>query len=164
MPSCHLFQGPLPLNAFRPSGCTSRQPLLFPLFSFQGLNILFYFFRLKVLFILIPSLAHHFLFCHFFYLNFIFNCRMVALHIELVSATHQHESAKGRQQSLSVPTASQLSRLSQSPALSFLGYRATSHWLSPLHMVMCMFQCYSLKRHITHVDRRCHDTLLERYN
>ena len=66
-----------------------RQPWLFSLFSFHGLNILFYFLRLKFLFILIPSLAHHFLFCHFFYLKFIFNWRMFALHIELASATHQ---------------------------------------------------------------------------
>ena len=89
---------------------------------------------------------------------------MFALHIELASATHQHESAGALQVSPQLPTASQLSRLSQGTTLSFLCYRANPHWLSVLHTVMCMFQCYSLKRRITHVDRRCRDTLLERYN
>ena len=31
----------------------------------------------------------------FFFLNFIFNCRIIALNIVLVSAIHQHESAIG---------------------------------------------------------------------
>ena len=36
------------------------------------------------------------------------------------------------------------SRLSQNTGLSSLFYTANSHLLSVLHMVMCMFQCYSL--------------------
>ena len=35
-------------------------------------------------------------------------------------------------------------RSSVSTGLSSLCYMATSHWLSVSHMVMCMFQCYSL--------------------
>ena len=40
--------------------------------------------------------------------------------------------------------ASHPSRLSQSTDLSSLNHTASSHWLSILHMVMYMFQCYSL--------------------
>ena len=67
----------LPIStAFSPEGRQaqwrhpSRQPLLFPLFVFHSLNILFYFLCLKFLLILIPSLAHHVLFCHFFKIYF----------------------------------------------------------------------------------------------
>ena len=42
------------------------------------------------------------------------------------------------------PSPSHSSRLSQSPGLSSLNHTASSHWLSILHMVMYMFQYYSL--------------------
>ena len=47
----------------------------------------------------------------------------------------------------SLPLTSHLilpSSLSQSTGLSSLGPAENSHWLPILHMVMCMFQCYSL--------------------
>ena len=46
--------------------------------------------------------------------------------------------------SLPPPTPSHPSRLLQSPGLLSLSHEANSHWLSILHMVMCMFPCYSL--------------------
>ena len=41
------------------------------------------------------------------------------------------------------PPHSHPSRSSQSSELSYLCYTATSHWLSVLHMVVYMCQCYS---------------------
>ena len=70
--------------------------------------------------------------------------------IVLFSAIYQHKSAIGIHMSprswisLSPPTPSHLSRLSQSPGLSSLSHSANSHCLSLLHMVMCIFICYSL--------------------
>ena len=46
--------------------------------------------------------------------------------------------------SLSPPTPSHLSRLSQSTGLSSLSHTANSHWLCVLHMVQYMFPCYCL--------------------
>ena len=46
--------------------------------------------------------------------------------------------------SLPPPTPSHPSRLLQSPGLLSLSHEANSHWLSILHMAMCMFPCYSL--------------------
>ena len=46
--------------------------------------------------------------------------------------------------SLPSPTPSHPSGLSQSTGLSSLCHTANSHWLSILHMVMCMFPCSSL--------------------
>ena len=46
--------------------------------------------------------------------------------------------------SLPPSTPSHASRLSQSTGRSSLCHRANSHWLSVLHLVMYMFQCYSL--------------------
>ena len=51
--------------------------------------------------------------------------------------------------SLSPPTASHTSRLSQSLGLSSLHQTANSHWLTILHMVVYMFPCYSL--HSSHL-------------
>ena len=45
---------------------------------------------------------------------------------------------------LSLPPLTNPSKLSQSTGLSSLCYVAISHWLSVLHMVIYMFQCYSL--------------------
>ena len=70
--------------------------------------------------------------------------------VVLVSSIHQHETAIGIYVSLPSwtplpsPTLSHPSRLSQSTRLSFLNHTANSHWLHILHMVMCMFQSYSL--------------------
>ena len=46
--------------------------------------------------------------------------------------------------SLSPPTPSHCSQLSQSTRLSSLNQTANSHWLSTLHMVIYLFQCYCL--------------------
>ena len=46
------------------------------------------------------------------------------------------------QTSLPPPTLSHPFRLSQSLGLSSLNHIANSHWLSILHMVMCIFPCY----------------------
>ena len=69
----------------------------------------------------------------------------------LVSAKRQHESALGIHESLlpswtslPPPTLSHPSRLSQSTSLNSLCHTANSHWLWILHMVMYMFQGYSL--------------------
>ena len=68
--------------------------------------------------------------------------------IMLVSAMQQHESVINIYipSILSLPpiTPSHPSRSSQSPRLSSLCYTSASHWLSILHMVMYMCQCYSL--------------------
>ena len=68
----------------------------------------------------------------------------------LVLAVHQYESAIGIHvspsswTSLTPPTPSHSSGLSQSTYLSSLSQTANSHWLSILHMVMYMSPCYSL--------------------
>ena len=67
----------------------------------------------------------------------------------LVSAIQQHESAISVRISpleppSHAPIPSHTSRLLQSTMLSSLHHTASSHWLSILHMVMYMFQCYSL--------------------
>ena len=71
-------------------------------------------------------------------------------HIALVSEIHQHESA------ISVhmpPPSGPPFHLPPQPTplgchrvsgLSSLHHTADSHWLSILHTIMCMFQCYSL--------------------
>ena len=46
---------------------------------------------------------------------------------------------------LEPPSPPHPSRLLQRPGLNSLSHTANSHWLSILHMVMYMFQCYSLK-------------------
>ena len=46
--------------------------------------------------------------------------------------------------SLPSPTPSHPSRLSRALSLSSLPHAANSQQVSTLHMVMCMFQCYSL--------------------
>jgi len=69
----------------------------------------------------------------------------------LVSAIHQHGSAIGIHMSPpffwdSLPplTLRHLSRSSQSLGLRSLHHTANSHWLSILHMLVCVFPCYSL--------------------
>ena len=68
----------------------------------------------------------------------------------LVSVIYQHESAIGIHISLSSgtslpsPTPSHPSRLSRALSLSSLPHAANSQQVSILHMVMYMFQCYSL--------------------
>ena len=77
-------------------------------------------------------------------LQFVYN-------IVLVSALHQHESARDIHMSLPSwasfppPTPSHPSRLSQSPGLSTLSNTANSHWLSILHTAVYMFPCYSVR-------------------
>ena len=84
------------------------------------------------------------------FLKFIFNWRIIALQIVLVSAIHQHDSAIGIHMFplswpfLPPPVPSQPSRLSQSTGLSSLGHTANSHWLSVVRMAMYMFPCSSL--------------------
>ena len=58
----------------------------------------------------------------------------VGIHMSPLSCTHLPSSP-----------ASHPFRWSQSTGLSSLHHAANSHWLSILHMVMYMFQCYSLK-------------------
>ena len=68
---------------------------------------------------------------------------------------HQHESIIGIHMlppswiSLPLPTPSHPSRLSQSPSLSSLLLFSNFHWLSILHMVMCMFPWYSMNPFIS---------------
>ena len=68
--------------------------------------------------------------------------------IVLVSAIHQHESAISIHMSprswTSLPHHSTPRGCHREPDLSSLHHRANSHWLSILHMVICIFQCYSL--------------------
>ena len=77
----------------------------------------------------------------------VFQARVLVL---LVSAKHQHESAIGvcksppSWTSLSSPSSSHPSRLSQSPCLSSLSHTANSPRLSILHMVVYMFPSFSL--------------------
>ena len=72
----------------------------------------------------------------------------------MVFSMHQYESAIdiGRYacvpsvlKPLPPPSTSYPSRLFRAPALGALLHASNSHWLSILHMVMYMFQCYSLK-------------------
>ena len=70
-----------------------------------------------------------------------FNWRIIALQNFVVFCQTSHELAIGIcifppfWTSLSSPSPSYPSRLIQSPCLSFLRHRASSHWLSILHMV-----------------------------
>ena len=69
----------------------------------------------------------------------------------MVSAIHQNESAIGIQCPLPLKPPSHLPPDSTSLGghralpLGSLCHKANFHWLSTLHMVMHMFQCYSLK-------------------
>ena len=69
----------------------------------------------------------------------------------MVFAIHQHESALGIHMSipsgtpLPTPSLSHILDCQRAPALGSLLYTANSHWPSILHMVMYMFQCYSLR-------------------
>ena len=68
--------------------------------------------------------------------------------IVLVSAIHQHKSATGIHMSPPCrtssppPTPSHPLGCHRAPGLSSLHHTAHSHWLSILHMVIYMFQCY----------------------
>ena len=68
----------------------------------------------------------------------------------LVSSIHHRQTAVGIYVSLPSwisrpsPTLSQPSRLSQTTGLNFRRHKGNSHWLPTLHMVMYMFQSYSL--------------------
>ena len=86
---------------------------------------------------------------------FIFNLRIIALQYCVGFAIHQHELATGMHMSppfrtslpspsLRPPHHSTSLSLSQSTGLSSLHHTAYSQWLSALHMVIYMFQCYSL--------------------
>ena len=66
----------------------------------------------------------------------------------MVSAIHQRESATGIHMSppsKNLPPYPMPLGCHRAPALDFLCHAANSHWLSILHMVMYMFQYYSLK-------------------
>ena len=76
-------------------------------------------------------------------------CKFLIYNIVMVFAIHQHESAIGI---LCPPE--RFSHLPPHPiplgchgalALGSLHHGSNSHWPSILHIVMCMFQCYSLK-------------------
>ena len=78
---------------------------------------------------------------------FIFNWRIIAYNIVLVSAIHQHESAIGTHMppcSFPPPVPPHPLRLSQSPGLSSLSHTPNSHWLSVLRMLVYMFLCCSV--------------------
>ena len=69
----------------------------------------------------------------------------------MISTIHRHELAVGIHMShpscTLLPPLSPLhpSRLSQSTSFGFPYNTANSHWFSVLGMVMCIFQCFSLK-------------------
>ena len=69
----------------------------------------------------------------------------------MIFAIHQHELATGRCVSPPSWTPSHLLALPlpaschRAPPLGSLHHTSNSHWLSVLHMVMHMFQCYFLK-------------------
>ena len=76
----------------------------------------------------------------FFLICFLFGGKLL-FSVVLISAI-QHESTINVH--ISPPSwMSHPSRSSQSPELSSPCYRAGSHWLSALHMVMCICQCCS---------------------
>ena len=71
--------------------------------------------------------------------------------IVLVFAIHQHESAIGiymppvtAEPPSHLPLHPNSASYNRAPDLSSLSHTANSHWLSILHMVMYMFQCYSI--------------------
>ena len=64
--------------------------------------------------------------------------------IVFISATDQHESVTSIHMSPPPATPCHPSRSSQSTRLNSFCYTANSHWLSFLHRVMSMFQCYPL--------------------
>ena len=85
-----------------------------------------------------------------FFNQFIFSWRIIALQYLLVSTIYQHESAIGIHVSppswnsshlLPRPTPLGCRR---APDLSSLCHTWNVRWLSNFHMIICMFQCYSL--------------------
>ena len=85
----------------------------------------------------------------FFFVSFL-NWRIIALQCcdgfchTSTWFSHRYIYAPPSWTSLPLPIPSHPSRLSQSTRFSSLCHTANSHWLSILHMVMYMFQCYSL--------------------
>ena len=71
--------------------------------------------------------------------------------IVMVFVTHHHESATGIHMfppsciPLLSPSPTHLYRSDRAPALGALLHASNLHWSSILHMVIYMFQCYSLK-------------------
>ena len=69
----------------------------------------------------------------------------------MASAVHQHESAMGTHVTppsctlLPLPPHPVPPDCLRAPALGPLYHTSNSHWLSVLHMLMYVFQCYSLK-------------------
>ena len=88
----------------------------------------------------------------FFFFKFIFNWRMITLHCCVgfcqtptwISHRYTYVSTLLKLPPTSHPIPSHPSRLSQSTGLSSLHHTANSNQLSVLHMVMYIFQCYSL--------------------
>ena len=93
--------------------------------------------------------ANHSLFTHsfkkifFFFIKFVFNWRIIALQCCVNSChtstwiSHKYTYVPSF---LNSPSTFLSSRLSQSS----LSHTSNSHWLSILHMVVCMFPCYSI--------------------
>ena len=84
--------------------------------------------------------------------SYIFNWKVIALqyyvgfcHI-IAWTSHRFPSSWT---SVWPPTPSHSSRLLQSPSLSSLSHTGNSHWLSVLHIAVCIFPCYSL--HLSHL-------------
>ena len=91
-----------------------------------------------------------FLFFKHNFLKFIFSWRKIALQccVDFCHTTawisHKYTYILSPPEPSSHHPLSLSSRSSQSPGLDSLCYIATSHWLSILHVVMYIFQCYSL--------------------
>ena len=80
-----------------------------------------------------------------------FNWRLITLQYCVVFAIHRHASATGAHVSPSPEPSSHLPPhpiplgYPRAPALGALLHASNLHWSSVLHMVIYMFQCYSLK-------------------
>ena len=90
----------------------------------------------------------------FFFKKFIyFNWRLLLYNIVMVFALHSHESAMGIHvfPILNLPPHPNPQGHPSAPALSTLSHASNLDWQSISHMIIYMFQCYSLKSSHPHL-------------